>query len=107
MEAKKRRPARGGASGITSKTLRGQVSSTARPLPSTPTNTHLLSAVDGVDLPALRTRLVGVRAHLIVRIAEDWPPDDRRFPDSGWSRLLADVQAAIVAVDDQEAGDQP
>ena len=44
-----------------------------------------------VDLPALRARLVE-------RLGEDFPPD-RRFPDSGWTRMLADIQVAIEAGD--------
>ena len=45
-----------------------------------------------------RERLVKARARLVERIAEDFPPD-RWFPDSGWSRLLADIQLVIAAVD--------
>ncbi len=57
------------------------------------------------DLPVFRDRLVAARARLVERIADDFPAD-RRFPDSGWTRLLADIQAAIMAVDDMiaEAG---
>ncbi len=51
------------------------------------------------DLPGLRARLVGVRRRLLERLADDWP-DDRRFPDSAWCRMLSDVQTAIAAVDD-------
>ena len=54
-----------------------------------------------VDLPALRIlrdRLAGARRRLIERIASDWT-DDRRFPDSGWTKMLADIQVAIQAVD--------
>ena len=51
-----------------------------------------------VDLPALRDRLAGARRRLIERIASDWT-DDRRFPDSGWTKMLADIQVAIQAVD--------
>ncbi len=53
------------------------------------------------SVPALaefRERLVKARARLVERIAEDFPAD-RRFPDSGWTRMLADIQAAIEAVD--------
>ncbi len=50
------------------------------------------------DLPALRERLVGARRRLVERLADDFPPD-RRFPDSGWTKMLADIQAAIEAVD--------
>ena len=51
-----------------------------------------------VDLPALRERLVGARRRLVERLADDFPPD-RRFPDSGWTRMLADIEIAIQAVD--------
>ena len=51
-----------------------------------------------VDLVGLRERLVGARRRLVERIADDFPPD-RRFPDTGWSRLLADVHLCIAAVD--------
>ncbi len=51
-----------------------------------------------VDLVGLRDRLLGARRRLVERIAEDFPAD-RRFPDSGWSRLLADIQLVIAAVD--------
>ena len=49
------------------------------------------------DLLGLRERLVGARSRLVERLAEDFPPD-RRFPDSGWTRMLADIQVAIAAV---------
>ena len=51
-----------------------------------------------LDLIGLRARLVGARRRLIERIADDWS-DERRFPDTGWSRLLADVHLVIAAVD--------
>ncbi len=51
-----------------------------------------------VDLVGLRERLLEARRRLVERIAEDFPAD-RRFPDSGWTRMLADIQAAIAAVD--------
>ena len=50
------------------------------------------------DLHDLRERLVGVRRRLLQRLAEDWP-DDRRFPDSAWCRMLSDVQGALQAAD--------
>ncbi len=105
MEKKKPRPVRGEAS--RQRTSTHPQYKDFSPARQTPPTTHLLNAVDGVDLPALRTRLVGVRAHLIARIAEDWPPDDRRFPDSGWSRLLSDVHGIIAAVDAQLAEGGP
>ena len=98
MGKKKRRPARGGAVVKPKKTYAGQVSSTAQSLPSTPPTTHPLSAADGFDLTALRLRLVGARRRLVERIADDFP-DDRRFPDSGWTRMLADIHITITAVD--------
>ncbi len=51
-----------------------------------------------VDLVGLRDRLLEARRRLVERIAEDFPAD-RRFPDTGWSRLLADIQLVIAAVD--------
>ena len=59
-----------------------------------------------VDLPGLRARLAGARRRLIERISEDWT-DDRRFPDSGWTRMLADIQVAIGAVDAMMDEDGP
>ena len=50
------------------------------------------------DLPAFRARLVAARRRLVERIAEDRPAD-RRFPDSSWTRMLADVHISIAAVD--------
>jgi len=61
------------------------------------TSTTSAAAVQ-VDLPALRKRLVGARRRLVERIADDFPAD-RRFPDTGWSRLLADIHLVISAVD--------
>ena len=107
MHKKKRRPARGDAVEKPKKTYVGQVSSTARPLPSNPPITHPLSTpggADGFDLPALRLRLVGVRRRLLERLAADWS-DDRRFPDSAWTKLLADVHGAIQALNAQVADD--
>ncbi len=51
-----------------------------------------------LDLVGLRERLLEARCHLVERIAEDFPAD-RKFPDTGWSRLLADIQLVIAAVD--------
>ena len=66
---------------------------TARPDASTTS-----AAAAQADLPALRGRLLKARRRLVERIAEDFPAD-RRFPDSAWTRMLADIQAAIAAVD--------
>ena len=57
------------------------------------------------DLPGLRARLVGARRRLVERLAEDFPPD-RRFPDSGWTKMLADIECAIGAVDAVAAEDR-
>ena len=51
-----------------------------------------------IDYDTLRARLCGARRRLLERLADDWA-EDRRFPDSGWTRLLADIQAVIMAVD--------
>ena len=65
-------------------------------------DTSTISAAAGQppipDLPAFRERLVAARARLVERIAEDFPAD-RRFPDSGWTRMLADIHVTIMAVD--------
>ena len=58
------------------------------------------------DLPGLRARLVGARRRLVERLADDFPPD-RRFPDSGWTKMLADIECAIAAVDAVAAEDRP
>ncbi len=59
-----------------------------------------------VDLVGLRERLLEARRRLVERIAEDFPPD-RRFPDSGWTRILADIEIAIMAVDGVMGEDGP
>ncbi len=51
-----------------------------------------------VDLVGLRERLLEARRRLVERVAEDYPAD-RRFPDSGWTRMLADIHVTIMAVD--------
>ena len=51
-----------------------------------------------VDLVGLRERLVGARRRLVERIAEEFQAD-RRFPVSGWTRILAEIQTAIGGVD--------
>ena len=63
-----------------------------------PSNSTPRAAAVQVDLPSLRARLVGARRRLVERLAEDFPAD-RRFPDSGWTRMLADIEIAIMAVD--------
>ena len=64
--------------------------------------------VTHLALRILRARLVGARRRLIERLVDDYPPD-RRFPDSGWTRMLADIHVAIAAVDavmDEAGGGQ-
>ncbi len=58
-----------------------------------------------VDLVGLRERLVGARRRLLERIALEYDPE-RTYPDTAWTRMVADIQAAIAAVDDviDEAG---
>ena len=62
--------------------------------------------VPAPDLRGLRERLLEARRRLVERIAEDFPAD-RRFPDSGWTRMLADVHIAIAAVDAVPAENRP
>ncbi len=59
-----------------------------------------------VDLPALRARLVAARRRLVERLVDDFPAD-RRFPDSGWTRMLADIHQVIAAVDAMMDEDGP
>ncbi len=64
-------------------------------------DTSTISAAASQELSALRIlrgRLAGARRRLLERLADDFPPD-RRFPDTGWTRMLADIQAAIMAGD--------
>ncbi len=78
-------------------------SSQTRPADSTrPLAQHQDRPAPALDLVGLRSRLVGARRRLVEHVAEDFPAD-RRFPDSGWTRMLADIQAAIAAVDDMIA----
>ena len=78
-----------------------------RKLAGLPNSTTSAAAVQVTHL-ALRDRLVGARRRLIERLVDDYPPD-RRFPDSGWTRMLADIHVAIAAVDAvmDEAGGAP
>ena len=92
MEQKTPRPGKGAGRGTSSQsrlayTARRLAQKQTRPAPA-PT----------VDLVGLRERLLEARRRLVERLAEDFPAD-RRFPDSGWTRMLADIQAAIAAVD--------
>ena len=78
-----------------------------RNLAGLPNFTTSAAAVQVTHL-VLRARLVGARRRLIERLIDDYPPD-RRFPDSGWTRMLADIHVAIAAVDAvmDEAGGAP
>ena len=71
-----------------------------------PSNSTPHAAAVQVDLPALRARLVLTRARLLERIDDEWEPD-RRFPDTAWCKLLADVQMCIMAVDAVASEDGP
>ncbi len=59
-----------------------------------------------VDLIDLRDRLRATRARLLEQMANDWEPG-RRYPDTSWCRMLADVQGALRAVDDVAAEGEP
>lgn len=50
------------------------------------------------DLARFRDRLKEARRYLTRRIAEDDDPS-RKFPDSGWLRILATVQTSLEAVE--------
>ncbi len=50
------------------------------------------------DLAQFRDRLKTARVYLVGRIAEDDDPT-RRFPDSGWLRILATLQTSLEAVE--------
>ncbi len=49
-------------------------------------------------LAQFRDRLKNARRYLVGRIAEDDDPD-RKFPDSGWMRILASLQTCLEAVE--------
>ncbi len=87
------KPRRGYAAGRGSEKLVTETANFTRP----PARNQHRSA-PALDLVALRERLVGARRRLVERLAEDFPAD-RRFPDSGWTRMLADIEIAIMAVD--------
>ncbi len=62
-----------------------------------------ISAVAGqqpvADLPAFRERLVVARARLVERVIGEFDPE-RAFPDTAWTRMVADLHVCILAVDD-------
>ena len=99
----KKKPRRGQAPGRgVENSLSQPVDSTRAPARNQPPSTPSPQ----IDLVGFRERLVDARRRLVERIADDFPPD-RRFPDSGWTRMLADIQIAIAAVDDVIAEGAP
>ncbi len=57
------------------------------------------------NLAEFRDRLKVARTYLVRRIAEDDDPT-RKFPDSGWLRILATVQTSLEAVEAVMAEDR-
>ena len=49
------------------------------------------------DLAHFRDHLKDARRYLVGRIAEDDDPD-RKFPDTGWMRILDTIQGCLQAV---------
>ncbi len=96
------KPRRGYAAGRGSSSQNSPAGCTRTPAPKQPRP----APAPTVDLVGLRDRLLGARRRLVGRLAEDFPAD-RRFPDSGWSRLLADIQLVIAAVDAVAAENRP
>ena len=97
---RKEKPRRGQAPG------RGSPSHTRLADSTRPLAQHQDRPAPALDLVGLRSRLVGARRRLVEHVADDFP-EGRRFPDSGWSRLLADIQLVIAAVDAVAAEDLP
>ena len=89
-----KKPHRGYAAGRGTSSQIGTADSTRRPAQKQPRP----APAPAVDLVGLRDRLLEARRRLVERLADDFPPD-RRFPDLGWTRMLADIQVAIMAVD--------
>ena len=57
------------------------------------------------DLARYRDRLKVARRYLVGRIAEDDDPT-RKFPDSGWMRILASLQTCLEAIEAVMAEDR-
>ncbi len=91
----KKKPRRGQAAGLG---MGNSVTGTTDSAPTLAPKQPLPAPAPPVDLAGLRDRLRDARRRLVERLADDFPAD-RRFPDSGWSRLLADIQLVIAAVD--------
>ena len=101
MRKEKPRPGKGAG-------RRTESSVTGRSDSTRPCASNQQCSAPALDLIGLRERLCGARRRLVERIADDFP-DDRRFPDTGWSRLLADIHLIIAAVDavmDEAGGGQ-
>ncbi len=60
------------------------------------------SAPPRQDLHAFRARLVAARARLVERIILEYDPD-KTYPSTAWTRMVADIHATILAVDDMMA----
>ncbi len=58
------------------------------------------------NLTQFRDRLKVARRYLVGRIAEDDDPD-RKFPDSGWLRILSTLQTSLEAVEAVMAEKEP
>ncbi len=56
------------------------------------------SAPSRQELAAFRARLVAAPARLVERIILEYDPE-RAYPDTAWTRMLADIHVAIGAVD--------
>ncbi len=57
------------------------------------------------DLPVFRDRLVAARARLIERIILEYDPE-RAYPDTAWTRMVADLHVTILAVNAMISEDQ-
>ena len=57
------------------------------------------------NLPQFRDRLKAARRYLVGRIAEDDDPD-RKIPDTGWMRILDNLQTCLEAVEAVMAEDE-
>ncbi len=57
------------------------------------------------DLAQFCDRLKDARRYLVGRIAEDDDPD-RKFPDTGWMRILESIQGCLEAVEAVMAEDE-
>ncbi len=66
---------------------------------------HAAAAQPIADLPAFRDRLVAARARLIERIILEYDPE-RAYPDTAWTRMVADLHVVIMAVDAMISEDQ-